>query len=159
LDQILLLNETLVKFSKSIGLKINFNKFQMLPIIVLDEILNQLALNFGCQVGRMTFTYLGLPLGTTRPTIAELSPMVCRLKRKLTSSSIFFISRSKITAYPAQPWPQCPFTSCVLSNFHLVSPNSLIELLDNACGEINLMNLNNPWQHGILFVCQEIRVG
>jgi hypothetical protein len=90
LYQILLLNGTLVKFSKSIGLKINFNKFQRLPIIVLDEILNQLALNFGCQVGRMTFTYLGLPLGTTRPTIAELSPMVCRLKRKLTSSSNFF---------------------------------------------------------------------
>jgi hypothetical protein len=37
----------------------------------------------------MPFTYLGLPLGTTRVTISELSPLVCRLERKLTSSSCF----------------------------------------------------------------------
>jgi hypothetical protein len=51
--------------------------------------LQQLADDFCCQVGLMPFTYLGLHVGTTKPTIAELSPLVCRLERKLTSSSSF----------------------------------------------------------------------
>jgi hypothetical protein len=37
----------------------------------------------------MPFTYLGLPLGTTKPLINDLSPLVSRLERKLTSSSSF----------------------------------------------------------------------
>jgi hypothetical protein len=53
------------------------------------KLVNQLAQEFNCQVGRMSFTYLGLPLGTTRLTIDELSPLVSRLERKLTSSSSF----------------------------------------------------------------------
>jgi hypothetical protein len=71
LDEIEVVKDTLIKFSKSIGLKINFNKSQMLSINVDEEVLNQLAEEFGCQVGAMPFTYPGLPLGTTRPTIAN----------------------------------------------------------------------------------------
>jgi hypothetical protein len=48
-----------------------------------NELLQQLADDFGCQVGLMPFTYLGLPVGTTKPTIAKLSSLVCRLERKL----------------------------------------------------------------------------
>jgi hypothetical protein len=65
------------KFSKSTGFKINFHKSQMLPINVPDDLLQGLAFDFGCQVGQMPFTYLALPLGTTRPTIVEFSPLVC----------------------------------------------------------------------------------
>jgi hypothetical protein len=46
--QIVVLKETLVKFSKSTGLKINFHKSQMLPINVSDELLQVLADDFGC---------------------------------------------------------------------------------------------------------------
>jgi hypothetical protein len=52
----------------------------MIPTNVDEEVLNQLAEDFGCQLGKMPFTYLGLPLGTMRPTITELSPLVCRLE-------------------------------------------------------------------------------
>jgi hypothetical protein len=48
-----------------------------------------LAKEFGYQVGSMPFTYLGLPLGMTKPLINDLSPLVSRLERKLTSSSSF----------------------------------------------------------------------
>jgi hypothetical protein len=68
----------------------------MLPINVPDDLLQGLALDFGCQVGQMPFTYLGLPLGTTRPTIAELSPLVCRLERKLSSISSFLSQGAKV---------------------------------------------------------------
>jgi hypothetical protein len=87
--QIYALKEVLQKFSLSMGLRINYNKSQMLPINVSNDLLNMLASDFGCQVGAMPFTYLGLLVGTTKPTIAELAPLVCRLERKLTSSSSF----------------------------------------------------------------------
>jgi hypothetical protein len=68
----------------------------MLPMNVYEEVINNLANEFGCQVGQMPFTYLGLPLGTTRPTIAELSPLVCRLERKLSASSSFLSQGARL---------------------------------------------------------------
>jgi hypothetical protein len=94
--QLQALKETLRKFSMSTGLSINFDKSQMVPINVPDELIYDLATNFGCQVGVMPFTYLGLPLGSTRPTIAEMSPLVCRLERKLTSSSCFLSQGARL---------------------------------------------------------------
>jgi hypothetical protein len=96
--QITALKEVLHKFSLSTGLKINFNKSQMLvlPINMSDELLHILAADFGCQVGAMQFTYLGLPVGTTKPTIAELASLVCRLERKLTSSSSFLSQGARL---------------------------------------------------------------
>jgi hypothetical protein len=44
----------------------------------------------------MPFTYLGLPLGTTRPTISDLSPIVCRLETKLTSISSFLSQGARL---------------------------------------------------------------
>jgi hypothetical protein len=94
--QLMALKETLRKFSLSTGLRINFDKSQMVPVNVEDDLLKELAAEFGCQIGQMLFTYLGLPLGTTRPTIAELSPLVCRLERKLTSSSSFLSQGARL---------------------------------------------------------------
>jgi hypothetical protein len=68
----------------------------MVPINVPSELLADLAEVFGCQIGSMPFTYLGLPLGTTKPTIAELSPLVCRLERKLTASSSFLSQGARL---------------------------------------------------------------
>jgi hypothetical protein len=95
-DQLQALKEVLNKFSQSTGLKINFDKSQMVPINVPEEILEQLAEVFGCQVGKMPFTYLGLPLGTVKPTITELSPLVCRLERKLSASSSFLSQGARL---------------------------------------------------------------
>jgi hypothetical protein len=94
--EILVLKDTLLKISKSTGLKINFDKSQMLPINVAPDDLNHLAGVFGCQVGRMPFTYMGLPLGTTRPSITVLSPLVCRLERKLSASSSFLSQGARL---------------------------------------------------------------
>jgi hypothetical protein len=62
----------------------------MVPMNVSEDLVKDLAAEFGCQISNISFTYLGLPLGTTRPTITELSPLVYQLERKLTSSSCFF---------------------------------------------------------------------
>jgi hypothetical protein len=44
----------------------------------------------------MPFTYLGLPLGTVKPTITKLSPLVCRLERKLSASSSFLSQGARL---------------------------------------------------------------
>jgi hypothetical protein len=38
-----------------------------------------LANTIGCQVAEMPFTYLGLPVGTTRPTVDEFAPFLNRI--------------------------------------------------------------------------------
>ena len=87
--QVLRLKEALQRFSQSTGLDINYNKSSMIPIN-LDEVpMNHLATVFGCRVGKLPFTYLGLPVGTTRPKIVDLLPLVDCMERRLTASSSF----------------------------------------------------------------------
>jgi hypothetical protein len=63
---------------------------------VPDDLVSLLAEDFGCQVGTMPFTYLGLPLGTTRPTMRDMMPLVCRLERKLSSSYSFLSQGARL---------------------------------------------------------------
>jgi hypothetical protein len=94
--QVKALKDTLEKYSKSIGLRITYSKLQMIPINVDDELMVQLSEEFRCQVGSMPFTYLGLPLETTRPIMSDLMPLVCRLERKLSSSSSFLAHGARL---------------------------------------------------------------
>jgi hypothetical protein len=91
LAQLQALKVTLKKYSLSIDLKINYGKSQLIPIIVPHDTTTLLAKEFGCQVGTMPFTYLGLPLGTTRPLIHDILPLVSRLERELISSCSCFL--------------------------------------------------------------------
>jgi hypothetical protein len=43
---------------------------------VSNEDAEDLAAALGCQVGSMSFPYLGLPMGTTKPSIQDLLPIV-----------------------------------------------------------------------------------
>ena len=88
-QQLSVLKQALQDFSVSTGLSINFHKSCMLPINISEEEVNVLAQEFGCLVGTFPFTYLGLPMGTTRPNMVDLMPLVDRIERKLTASSSF----------------------------------------------------------------------
>jgi hypothetical protein len=61
-------------FANSTGLHVNYRKSHMYPINVPQEKLSLLANTFGCDVGSMSFTYLGLPMGTTKPRIEDFTP-------------------------------------------------------------------------------------
>jgi hypothetical protein len=52
----------------------------MLPI---EERLDLLARTFGCSKGTLSFTYLGLPLGVTKPKVIDFLPLVNKCKRIL----------------------------------------------------------------------------
>lgn len=86
-SQLLALKNMLTVFSESTGLKVNFHKPCILPINVDNSETARLAAIFGCQVGSLPFTYLGLPVRTTRPRIQDLVSVVHRVERRLSASS------------------------------------------------------------------------
>ena len=88
--QLEVLKSVLNSFSLATGLQINFHKSSMYPINVEASVASALAALFGCQLGSMPFNYLGLPVGTTRPKIVDLLPLVDCMERRLTASSWFF---------------------------------------------------------------------
>jgi hypothetical protein len=45
----------------------------------------------------MPFTYLGLPLGTTKPSILEFSPMLTRIENRLSVVSKFLSYHGRLT--------------------------------------------------------------
>jgi hypothetical protein len=81
--QLFFLKTLLQNFSESTGLKVNYNKSMMLPINVTEARLDILANTFGCSKGTLPFTYLGLPLGTTKPRIVDFLPLVNKCERRL----------------------------------------------------------------------------
>jgi hypothetical protein len=87
--QLLALKETLETFAQATGLRVNYAKSAMMPINVDDYYLHFLANTFGCSVGSLPFTYLGLPLGTTKPTVQDLSPLVGLVERRMNASARF----------------------------------------------------------------------
>lgn len=46
-----------------------------------------LANALGCQIGSMPFTYLGLPLGLTKPDVSEFMPILTRVEKHLMGIS------------------------------------------------------------------------
>ena len=87
--QLLALKDMLHVFSTSTGLVVNYHKSSMVPINVDENTTISLAAAFGCQVGKMPFTYLGLPVGTTRPRMVDFMPLVDCMDRRMTTSSSF----------------------------------------------------------------------
>jgi hypothetical protein len=87
--QIHFLKSVINTFSEVTGLKVNFQKSMMLPINLSEERLDLLAGTFGCSKGSLPFTYLGLPLGLTKPKVQEFLPLVTKCERRLSSISSF----------------------------------------------------------------------
>jgi hypothetical protein len=68
----------------------------MLPINISQERLDLLANTFRCQAGSLPFTYLGLPVGTTKQSIQDFLPLVQRVERKLISTAAFLSQAGKL---------------------------------------------------------------
>jgi hypothetical protein len=88
-DQLLLLKDILHKITLSSGLKVNFHKSCLVPINISQEQATSLAECFGCSVGTFPFTYLGLPLGLTKPLVKDYAPLICQIERRLSASSLY----------------------------------------------------------------------
>jgi hypothetical protein len=77
-------------FAQATGLRVNYGKSCLIPIKVSEELLHSLAGTFGCAVGQLPFTCFGLPLGVTKPTIQDLSPLVGLVERRRLNASARF---------------------------------------------------------------------
>jgi hypothetical protein len=52
----------LIGFENLSGLKINYNKCEMIPLNITEEMGTHLTSLFECKVGHLPITYLGIPL-------------------------------------------------------------------------------------------------
>lgn len=91
------LKRVLQDFTASSGLRINFQKSCLIPINVNQAKAEHLAGIFDCEIGKFPFTYLGLPMGTTQPTMTDLLPLVDRIERRLSSTCNLLCHASRIT--------------------------------------------------------------
>jgi hypothetical protein len=89
ISQLMIFKTLLSHYASFTGLKINFHKSSMIPINVPHDKALLLAQAFQCQLGSLPFTYLGLPMGTTKPAIKDLSPLIDRIERRLSATSSF----------------------------------------------------------------------
>ena len=96
-NQARVLKKILLDYATFVGLKINFHKSTIVPINLESVATTELAEIFGCVVGQMPFTYLGLPMGTTRPTVTDLLPMVTAVQRKIPAVVSLLDYGSKLT--------------------------------------------------------------
>jgi hypothetical protein len=87
--QLSVFKDILDQYAAFTGLKVNFEKSSMFPINISQEEANDLAQIFNCQLGAMPFTFLGLPMGTTKPSIRDLSPLKDRVERRLSAITSF----------------------------------------------------------------------
>ena len=89
------------RFSKQVlhEAKINFSKSMLVPINLPVDQASILAASFGCELGKLPFTYLGLPFGLTKPKIVDFLPLVNKCERRLscTSSLLSQAGRLEVT--------------------------------------------------------------
>jgi hypothetical protein len=58
--------------------------------------LDTLATSFNCAKGSLPFTYLGLPLGTTKPRVADFLPLISKYERRLQATSMFLSQAGRL---------------------------------------------------------------
>jgi hypothetical protein len=94
--ELLCLKALLESSAQSTGLRVNYAKSCLVPLNLSDEKAGILAGVFGCKIQWMPFTYLGLPMGTTKPRVEHYAPLMNRIERQLTSISSMLTQASKL---------------------------------------------------------------
>jgi hypothetical protein len=73
-----------------------------------------LAATFGCTGGTMPFTYLGLPMGTTKPKIEDMSPIMVKIGRRLNGCSSLLSYSGRLQLVNSVLTPITTYTMCTL---------------------------------------------
>jgi hypothetical protein len=96
--ELLCLKVLLESFAQSMGLRVNYAKSYRVPPNMTDDDdkVELLVRVFDYKIQGMTFTYHGLPMGTTKPRIEHYAPLMNRVERQLTSISSMITHASKL---------------------------------------------------------------
>ena len=112
--QVVRMKEILDTYAQSMGLHINYHKSVMIPINTPHKMATETAEIFGCIIGSMPFTYLGLPLGTTKATVYDLMPLVDRIERAMTTNFLMMSYSGRVTVINTMLTSISTFTMCPL---------------------------------------------
>jgi hypothetical protein len=115
-NQVITMKCILEKYAASTRLQINFHKSSLIPIILSDERATSIAGLLGCNIADMPLTYLGLPLGTTKPSVQDLMPFVDRIERKVSATFLMMTYTGRITVANSLLTSIANFTMCSNSN-------------------------------------------
>lgn len=77
------------------GLKVNFDKSTIVTWLNKSEWVDQLANTIGCKVERLRMKYLGLPLGANSKSSKIWTPMLDKIKQKLSLWRSKFLSKAR----------------------------------------------------------------
>lgn len=123
--QVETMKQLLLHYATSVGLHINFQKSTLIPINLSPGAALEFAKKIGCTVGQMPFTYLGLPLGTTKPTVTDLMPLVASVERKISVAATLLDYGSKLTFVTSALSLLLVYTMCSIK-----IPPKIVEHLD-----------------------------
>jgi hypothetical protein len=125
--QLVFLKSLLHSFAESISFHVNYRKSQMYPINVPHKKMTRLASTFGCDIGSMPFTYLGLSMGTTKPRFEDLTPMMDRVERRLSACSIWLSYSVRLQMVNSAITPITTYAMCIIKLL-----KGVIENIDRA---------------------------
>jgi hypothetical protein len=157
--QLIFLKSLLQTYATSSGLKVNYSKSMMVPINIDDQKMELLANTLGCSLGSMPFTYLGLPLGTTKPKVVDFLPLVSKCERRLASTSMFLSQADRLqmtnVVFSALP----TFNLCTFK-MHKTVLKQIDKYRKHCLWRGTHVNATPPpRQPGIWFVCPNLKVG
>lgn len=112
--QLICLRDLLHKFADSSGLRVNFSKSSIISINVPDTKMALLAATLGCQVGSLPFTYLGFPMGTTKPKFQDLTPIMDRIERRLSACSSLLSHSGRVQMVNSVISPTVTYVMCTI---------------------------------------------
>lgn len=124
-NQLLHLKDILQGFATSTGLVVNFHKSCIVPINLDQVKASSLANSFGCMVGTFPFTYLGLPMGLTKPQVKDYAPLICRIEKRVSASSQFLSYAGRLQLVNSVISSLPTFYMCTLK-----LPVTVIEIID-----------------------------
>jgi hypothetical protein len=82
---------------------------------------------FGCRIQEMPFTYLGLPMGTTKPHVEHYAPLMDKVKRQLTGISSMLTHAGKLQLVNSVLSSLPTYTMC-----SVMVPIEVLEFVDKA---------------------------
>lgn len=98
-------------------MSVNLSKSLIVPINVPSEKMMILAGTLGCQIGTFPFTYLGLPLCTTKPKIEDFPPLLDIVERKLCACSTLLSYLGRVEYINTVLTPMVTYAMCTFK-FH-----------------------------------------
>jgi hypothetical protein len=125
--ELLCLKALLETYGQSTGLRVNYAKSSLVPLNMSQQQAQIMAGVFGCRIQEMSFTYLGLPMGTTKPRVEHYAPLMDRVERQLTGISSMLTHAGRLQLVNSVLSSLLTFTMC-----YVMVPIEVLEFVDNA---------------------------